>query len=48
MQGTGLVARDEMEGVHRVLNAAAMTYVAALIAAMAHLLQLVLLSGERR
>jgi Zn-dependent membrane protease YugP len=48
LQATGLVARDEMTGVNRVLNAAAMTYVAALIAAMAHLLQLVLLSRERR
>jgi uncharacterized protein len=48
LETSGLVARDEMVGVHRVLNAAAMTYVAALIAAMAQLLQLVLLSRERR
>ncbi len=45
---TGLIARDEMEGVNRVLNAAALTYVAALIAAAAHLLQLILLSRDRR
>lgn len=48
LQKNGLIARDEMEGVNRVLNAAALTYVAALIAAAAHLLQLVLLNRERR
>lgn len=48
LQQSGLVARDEMPGVNRVLNAAALTYVAALIAAAAQLLQLVLLSRERR
>jgi Zn-dependent membrane protease YugP len=48
LQKSGLIARDEMEGVNRVLNAAALTYVAALIAAAAQLLQLVLLSRERR
>ena len=48
LQQSGLVARDEMVGVHRVLNAAALTYVAALIAAAAQLLQLVLLSRDRR
>lgn len=48
LQKSGLVARDEMPGVNRVLNAAALTYVAALIAAAAQLLQLVLLSRERR
>jgi Zn-dependent membrane protease YugP len=47
LESGGLVARDEMVGVHRVLNAAAMTYVAALIAAIGHLLQLVLLSRNR-
>ncbi len=48
LQQSGLIARDEMVGVNRVLNAAALTYVAALIAAAAHLLQLVLLNRERR
>jgi hypothetical protein len=48
LQQTGLVARDEMPGVNRVLNAAALTYVAALIAAAAQLLQLILLSRDRR
>jgi uncharacterized protein len=48
LQRSGLVTRDEMPGVNRVLNAAALTYVAALIAAAAQLLQLVLLSRDRR
>jgi Zn-dependent membrane protease YugP len=37
-----------MEGVNRVLNAAALTYVAALIAAVAQLLQLMILNRQRR
>jgi Zn-dependent membrane protease YugP len=48
LQKSGLIARDELEGVNRVLNAAALTYVAALIAAAAQLLQLVLLNRQRR
>jgi Zn-dependent membrane protease YugP len=48
LQQSGLVTRDEMPGVNRVLNAAALTYVAALIAAAAQLLQLILLSRDRR
>jgi len=48
LQQSGLIARDEMPGVNQVLNAAALTYVAALIAAAAQLLQLVLLSRDRR
>jgi Zn-dependent membrane protease YugP len=48
LQQNGLIARDEMAGVNRVLNAAALTYVAALIAAAAQLLQLVLLDRNRR
>jgi len=48
LQKSGLIARDEMPGVNRVLNAAALTYVAALIAAAAHLLQLILLNRNRR
>jgi Zn-dependent membrane protease YugP len=48
LQTSGLIARDEMPGVNRVLNAAALTYVAALIAAAAQLLQLVLLNRNRR
>jgi Zn-dependent membrane protease YugP len=48
LQQSGLIARDEMPGVNRVLNAAALTYVAALVAAVAQLLQLLLLSQRRR
>jgi len=48
LQRNGLIARDEMPGVNRVLNAAELTYVAALIAAAAHLLWLVMLDRNRR
>ena len=48
LQKSGLITRDEMPGVNRVLNAAALTYVAALIAAVAQLLQLMLLNRQRR
>jgi len=48
LQQGGFVGSDEMVGVNRVLNAAAMTYVAALIAAAANLLQLILLNRQRR
>ena len=48
LQDSGLVAADEMVGVNRVLNAAAMTYVAALVAAAAHLVWLILASRDRR
>ena len=48
LQKSGLIARDEMPGVNQVLNAAALTYVAALIAAVAQLLQLMLLNRQRR
>ncbi len=44
LQEMGIVGRDEMAGVNAVLNAAALTYVAALIAAAAHLLLLILRS----
>ena len=48
LQKSGLIARDEMPGVNRVLNAAALTYLAALIAAAAQLAQLVLVNRNRR
>jgi hypothetical protein len=48
LQKSGLIARDEMPGVNRVLNAAALTYVAALIAAVGTLLQLMILNRQRR
>ena len=48
LQTSGLISRDEISGVNRVLNAAALTYVAALIATAAQLLRLVLMSRGRR
>jgi len=44
----GIVDRDEMAGVHETLDAAALTYVAAFVAALGSLLHiLMLLSGRR-
>ena len=44
----GIVDRDEMDGVHETLDAAALTYVAAFVAALGSLLHiLMLLSGRR-
>ena len=48
LQRSDIATRDEMVGINRVLNAAAMTYVAALIAAAAHLAWLILASRDRR
>src|ERR1700722_12374750 len=48
LQTSGLVTRDEMPGINRVLNAAALTYVAAFIATAAQLLRLILLNRGRR
>lgn len=44
----GMVNQQEYEGVKRVLSAAALTYVAALIVSIANLLRLILLFGNRR
>jgi len=45
----GIVDADEMPGVHETLDAAALTYVAALVATMGHLLYLLMvLAGIRR
>lgn len=43
-----ILAADELSGARRVLTAAALTYVAALIVAVANLLRLVLLRNNRR
>ncbi len=44
----GMVQRDEMQGVHETLDAAALTYVAAFVASLGSLLHiLMLLSGRR-
>jgi Zn-dependent membrane protease YugP len=45
----GIVQRDEMEGVHETLDAAALTYVAAFVASLGSLLHiLMLIVGGRR
>ncbi len=44
----GIVDRDEMEGVHETLDAAALTYVAAFVAALGSLLHIVMLLTGRR
>lgn len=45
----GILQRDEMEGVHETLNAAALTYVAAFVASLGSLLHILLmLTGSRR
>ena len=44
----GIVDRDEMSGVHETLDAAALTYVAAFVAALGSLLHILLLLSGRR
>lgn len=44
----GFLSLDEMSGVNSTLNAAALTYVAALAVTLTQLLRLVLLRGDRR
>jgi Zn-dependent membrane protease YugP len=46
----GIVDRDEMKGVHETLDAAALTYVAAFVAALGSLLHIlmIIMSGGRR
>ncbi len=48
LESTGMLTQDELEPVKKVLNAAAMTYVASAAVAMAQLLRLVLLASNRR
>jgi Zn-dependent membrane protease YugP len=43
----GMVAADEVPGVSKVLGAAAMTYVAAFLSSVMHLLQLILLRSRQ-
>lgn len=44
----GIVQQDERQGVDAVLNAAALTYVAAMAVAVLNLLRLIMLRGSRR
>ena len=47
LEGGGYVRGQEVHGVREVLNAAALTYVAAMAAALAQLLRMLLLRGRR-
>jgi Zn-dependent membrane protease YugP len=44
---TGMLGEDEIPGARKVLNAAALTYVAAAAVAVMHLLRLLVLRGSR-
>jgi Zn-dependent membrane protease YugP len=46
--GLGILDRDEMKGVNETLNAAALTYVAAFVAALGSLLHILLILSGRR
>ncbi len=48
LDSTGMLNDEELSGSKKVLNAAAMTYVAATVVAMAQLLRLLILYGGRR
>ena len=50
LEGSGILVDTELRGASKVLRAAAMTYVAALLSAILQLLRLVLLTrgGRRR
>lgn len=48
LESQNLLDRTEIQGATKVLNAAAMTYVAAAVSSIASLLRLVLLFGNRR
>ncbi|MGN0334569.1 MAG: zinc metallopeptidase [Lachnospiraceae bacterium] len=45
---SGMLGKDELKGARKVLSAAAMTYVAAVIASLLSLLRLIILFGGRR
>lgn len=47
LEGTGMLYGDEISGARKVLSAAAMTYVAAVIASALSLLRLIILFGGR-
>lgn len=48
LRGTGLLEQEELRGARKVLTAAAMTYVAALLVSIAQLLRFLLAFGGRR
>jgi len=47
LQTSGLINRNEIQGVNSVLNAAALTYVAAAVATAAQLARLILVNRRR-
>ncbi len=47
LEGGGIIQENEKSGVKAVLNAAALTYVAAMAAALAQLLRMLLIRGRR-
>jgi len=48
LESTGILMKDELRSAKKVLNAAAMTYVASALVAVASFLRLLLLAGQRR
>lgn len=48
LSGSGILVGDEVKGARKVLSAAALTYVAALIQSLAQLLRFILIFGGRR
>jgi Zn-dependent membrane protease YugP len=48
LEATGLYAEDELRGASKVLRAAALTYVAALISSILSLLRFILIANRRR
>ncbi len=48
LDGSGMLYQEEMKGARRVLSAAAMTYVTAVVSTLLQLLRLILLFGSRR
>ena len=48
LEATGLYAEDELKGASKVLRAAALTYVAALISSILSLLRFILIANRRR
>jgi uncharacterized protein len=48
LRGGGYMTGEELDGVHAVLSAAAMTYVAAAVSSLLQLLRLLLIAGRRR
>jgi uncharacterized protein len=47
IEQTGLLTEDEQNGARKTLRAAALTYVAATATALAQLLRLIILFGDR-